>query len=145
MSKLTELMKQIPLDELMGDTDQFTNDTEKNITERKITQTTAGPETNNERTQKIKQSGAYVKRSGVLVSAAAIAIVVLGSAFAYHMLSKNSPETTSVNSSSAAAQVSTQTSSQIPSKSNKAILEEYINSKPGQHHAVPVHTGTRLS
>ena len=28
MSKLTELMKQIPLDELMGDTDQVTESTE---------------------------------------------------------------------------------------------------------------------
>ena len=129
MSKLTELMKQIPLDELMGDTDRVTNDTENNITERKITQTTAEPEINNEETRTIKQSGAYVKRSGVLVSAAAIAIVALGSAFAYFMLSKNSPETSSISSSSAAAQVSSQTSSQIPSKSNKAILEQYVNSK----------------
>lgn len=130
MSKLTELIKQIPLDELMGDTDRVTNDTDNNITERKITQTTAAPEMNNESMGTIKQSGAYVKRSGALVSAAAIAIVVLGSAFAYHMLSKNSPDTTSVSSSSAAAQVSSQTSSQIQVRSNKAILEEYVNSKP---------------
>ena len=80
MSKLTELMKQIPLDELMGDTDQFTNVAENNITERKITQTTAEPEMNNESTGTIKRSGAYVKRSGVLVSAAAIAVVAIGGA-----------------------------------------------------------------
>lgn len=130
MSKLTELMKQIPLDELMGDTDRVTNDTENNITERKITQTTAAPEMNIESTRTIKRSGAYVKRSSALVSAAAIAIVVLGSAFAYLMLSKNSPEISSFSSSSESAQVSSQTSSQIPSKSNKAILEEYVDSKP---------------
>ncbi|MBQ9869257.1 MAG: hypothetical protein IJM32_06335 [Ruminococcus sp.] len=124
MSKLTELIKQIPLDELMGDTDQVTEHTERIIT------TSDAAADNDEKKKRIVRSGAYVKRSGALVSAAAIAIVVLGSAFAYHMLSKNRPETTSVSSSSAAAQVSTQTSSQIPSKSNKAILEEYVNSKP---------------
>lgn len=131
MSKLTELMKQIPLDELMGDTEQMTDNTEKNITERKITQTTAEPEINNEEKRtNIKQSGAYVKRSGVLVSAAAIAIVAIGGAFAYSMLSKNSPETATVDPSSTAVQISSQTSSQITSKSNRAILEEYVNSKP---------------
>ena len=124
MSKLTELIKQIPLDELMGDTDQVTEHTERIIT---TSDAAAGID---EKKKRIVRSGAYVKRSGALVSAAAIAIVVLGSAFAYHMLSKNSPDTTSVSSSSAAAQVSSQTSSQIPSKSNKAILEEYVNSKP---------------
>ena len=130
MSKLTELMKQIPLDELMGDTDQFTNDAENNITERKITQTTAEPETDNERTGTIKQSGAYVKRSGVLVSVAAIAIVAIGGAFAYFMLSKNRPDIYSADSSSMAVQVTSQSSSQIPGTSNKAILEQYISSKP---------------
>lgn len=121
MSKLTELIKQIPLDELMGDTDQVTEHTERIIT-------TSDAAADNEK-KRIVRSGAYVKRSGALVSAAAIAIVVLGSAFAYHMLSKNSPETTSVSSSSAAAQVSTQNSSHIQVRSNKAILEEYLNSK----------------
>ena len=130
MSKLTELIKQIPLDELMGDTDRLADSAENNITERKITHTTAEPEMNNERTGTIKQSGAYVKRSGAAVSAAAIALVVLGGAFAYSMLSKNSPETAAVDPSSAAAQVSSQTSSQMPGRLNKAILEEYVNSKP---------------
>lgn len=130
MSKLTELMKQIPLDELMGDTDQFTNDAENSIPERKIIQTTAGPETDNERTGTIKQSGAYVKRSGVLVSVAAIAIVAIGGAFAYFMLSKNRPETYSADSSSMAVQVTSQSSSRIPSTSNKDVLEQYISSKP---------------
>ncbi len=130
MSKLTELMKQIPLDELMGDTDQFTNVAENNITERKITQTTAGPEMNNESTGTIKRSGAYVKRSGVLVSAAAIAVAAIGGAFAYYMLSKNKPEIYSADPSSTAVQVTSQSSSQIPSTSNQAVLEEYISSKP---------------
>ena len=124
MSKLTELMKQIPLDELMGDTDQVTESTERIIT---TTDAAAGKD---EKKKNIVQSGAYVKRSGALVSAAAIAIVVLGSAFAYLMLSKNSPEISSFSSSSESAQVSSQTSSHIPSKSNKAILEEYVDSKP---------------
>ncbi|MCR5479228.1 MAG: hypothetical protein K6F27_05125 [Ruminococcus sp.] len=124
MSKLTELIKQIPLDELMGDTDQVTEHTE-----RIITASDAAAD-NAEKKKRIVRSGAYVKRSGALVSAAAIAIVAIGGAFAYHMLSKNSPDTTFVSSSSAAVQVSSQTSSQIPSKSNKAILEEYVNSKP---------------
>lgn len=130
MSKLTELMKQIPLDELMGDTDRVTNNTDNNITEREITQTTAGPEMNSESTGTIKRSGAYVKRSGVLVSAAVIAIVAIGGAFAYFMLSKNKPEIYSADTSSAAVQVTSQSSSNIPSASNKAILEEYISSKP---------------
>lgn len=124
MSKLTELMKQIPLDELMGDTDQATESTERIIT------TSFAAADNEEKRTNIKQSGAYVKRSGVLVSAAAIALVVLGGAFAYSMLSKNSPETAAVDSSSAAVQISSQTSSQMPGRSNKAILEEYVNSKP---------------
>ena len=124
MSKLTELMKQIPLDELMGDTDQVTESTERIIT------TTDAASGKDEKRKNIVQSGAYVKCSGALVSAAAIAIVVLGSAFAYLMLSKNSPEISSFSSSSESAQVSSQTSSHIPSKSNKAILEEYVDSKP---------------
>lgn len=129
MSKLTELMKQIPLDELMGDTDRVADNTENNITERKITQTTAEPETNNERTGTIKQSGAYVKRSGVLVSVAAIAIAAIGGAYAYFMLSKNRPETYSADSNSSAVQVTSQSSSQTASTTNKAILEQYVNSK----------------
>lgn len=130
MSKLTELMKQIPLDELMGDTDRLADSTENSITERKITQTTAEPEMNNERTGTIKQSGAYVKRSGVLVSVAAIAIVAIGGAFAYFMLSKNRPEVYSADSSSSAVQVTSQSSSQIPGTTNKTVLEQYISSKP---------------
>lgn len=127
MSKLTEIMKQIPLDELMGDTVQTTDNTDKNITQTtgEITISSAQARTN------IRQSGAYVKRSGALVSAAAIAIVAIGGAFAYLMLSKNKPEISDANSSSMSVQVTSQTSSQTASKSNKAILEQYIKIKYG--------------
>ncbi len=127
MSKLTEIMKQIPLDELMGDTVQTTDNTDKNITQTtgEITVSSAQARTN------IKQLGAYVKRSGALVSAAAIAIVAIGGTFAYLMLSKNKPETSAVNSSSMSIQITSQSSSQTPSKSNKAILEQYIKNKNG--------------
>lgn len=127
MSKLTEIMKQIPLDELMGDTVQTTDNTDKNITQTtgEITVSSAQSRTN------IRQSDAYVKRSGALVSAAAIAIVAIGGTFAYLMLSKNKPETSAVNSSSMSIQITPQSSSQTPSKSNKAILEQYIKNKNG--------------
>ena len=48
MSKLTEIMKQIPLDELMGDTVQTTDNTDKNITQttRKDTGSSAQARTN---------------------------------------------------------------------------------------------------
>ena len=130
MSRLTELMKQIPLDELLGDADNTTDNaiisTESDITEttREITMTSSEPKPN------IRQSGAYVKRSGALVSVAAIAIVAIGGAFAYFALSKNKPETYSADSSSSAAQVTSQPASQAQSVSNKAILEQYIKSKP---------------
>ena len=119
MSRLTELMKQIPLDELLGDADNTTDNaiisTESDIAEttRDITMTSAEPKPN------IRQSGAYVKRSGALVSVAAIAIVAIGGAFAYFALSKNKPETYSADSSSS-AQVTSQPASQAPSASNKA-------------------------
>ena len=130
MSRLTELMKQIPLDELLGDADNTTDNaiisTESDITEttREITVTSSEPKPN------IRQSGAYVKRSGALVSVAAIAIVAIGGAIAYFALSKNKPETYSADSSSSAAQVTSQPASQAQSVSNKAILEQYIKSKP---------------
>ena len=126
MSRLTEIMKQIPLDELIGDTVQTIDNTEIDITETTEETTMGYAETR----ANIRQSGAHVKRSGALVSAAAIAIVVLGGAFAYFMLSKDRPETSTINSSSAVSQVTSKSSSQIPSASNKAILEDYIKSKP---------------
>ena len=65
MSKLTEIMKQIPLDELTGDVDMK----ERN----NITMTKGGP--------------AAVKRTGSIVAAAACAVIVLGgAAFLAHQI-----------------------------------------------------------
>ncbi len=126
MSKLTEIMKQIPLDELMGDTVQTTDNTEINTAQTEEESLLSSAETRSN----IKHSGAYVKRSGALVSAAAIAIVAIGGAFAYLMISKNTPETSAVSSSFAASQVTTQASSRMTSRSNRDFLEEYLRNKP---------------
>lgn len=70
MSKLTEIMKQIPLDELTGDVDMKERNTNIKVT-------TGG--------------GAAVKRTGAFVAAAACAIAAVGGAVAYKKLSKSEP------------------------------------------------------
>lgn len=130
MSKLTEIMKQIPLDELMGDTD-ITN------TETKTTEQTGENTMNNEemRTNITQSKGAYAKRTGALVSAAAIALVAVGGAFAFSKLSKSGPNTDDTDPSAAAINTSPSAPSFSPatpetSAANRAILKNYLDSKP---------------
>lgn len=137
MSRLTEIMKQIPLDELMGDAD--ITETEKNKEQNK--ETTGGIVMNNEEMRsEIKHTGAYAKRTGALVSAAAIALVAIGGAFAYLKLSKTSPEASDINTSTPSSQLP-ETSSVPDSQSavkpstpetfaaNQATLRTYLDSK----------------
>lgn len=136
MSRLTEIMKQIPLDELMGETEI----TEKNKEQNK--ETTGGIIMNNEEMRSnINHTGAYAKRTGAFVSAAAIALVAIGGAFAYSKFSKNSPEASDINTSTPSSQLpstssvpddqsTVQPSTSETSAANQAILGEYILSKP---------------
>ena len=129
MSKLTEIMKQIPLDELMGDT-VITN------TETKTTEQTGENTMNNEemRTNITQSKGAYAKRTGALVSAAAIALVAIGGAFAFSKLSGNTPETSNIEVKSSVSNevTSRPASSAAPavSAANKTIFENYVKNKP---------------
>ena len=85
MSKLTEIMKQIPLDELTGDVEM--------------------KESRNNRIE-VSGGGAMVKRRiGVIGTAAACAVVAAGGAFAYSKLSK-SPSSSRAEEITSAAQSS---------------------------------------
>ncbi|MBQ7186495.1 MAG: hypothetical protein IJR91_02560 [Ruminococcus sp.] len=98
MSKLTEIMKQIPLDELTGDVEM--------------------KESRNNRIE-ASGGGAMVKRRiGVIGTAAACAVVAAGGAFAYSKLSK-SPSSSRAEEITSSAQVS-------PESNAPAAVEELI-------------------
>ena len=69
MSRLTEIIKQIPLDEMTGDVEMK----ERNNTPNNI---------------QVKQGGMVGRRTGAIAAAAACAVLAAGGVFAYSRLSK---------------------------------------------------------
>ena len=127
MSRLTEILKQIPLDELLGETEAAGKDP-------KTTEPTEGDYTNM-RSNITQSKGAYAKRTGALVSAAAIALVAVGGAFAFSKLSKSGPNTDDTDPSASVINTSPSAPSFTPatpetSAANRAILKNYLDSKP---------------
>ena len=107
MSRLTEIMKQIPLDELTGDVEM------KERNERNINVTSGGG------------GGMVGRRIGLIGTAAACAVLAAGGVFAYSKLSKSPEDKRATNITS-----TVEGHSEAYSR-NYAVYKEYYEKKLG--------------